>query len=415
MSKLAINGGSKVLPDGTGIIWPQFNKTDEKKLLKVFNSGVWWRGADIKTQAASECGKFERDFSKWHNTAFGLCVPNGTIAVELALRAAGVKAGDEVIVPALSFVVSASAALPLGAVPVFADCDPETFQSDPRSIEAMISPRTAAIVIVHFGGYPADLDKIVRIAKKHRLPLIEDCSHAHGSQWRGKGVGSYGDFGTFSFQQSKALTCGEGGIVLCKNKDLWDKAYRFHNLGRLETSGFYDFFETSSNYRMTNLQGAILNTQFARYKKQIVQKMAAHKYLSGLLKEIGGFDPLPEDKRITRRGHYYFLTRYNAEAFKGLPRDEFLKAVQAEGAMFWRSYGQAINTYPLFQNMKWPAVYKNAQYARMSCPAAENAFANELCSLPHTALLANKKTLTKIAEAVQKVKDNADELLKAKK
>lgn len=415
MTKLAIHGGSKVLAGGTGIHWPQFTRTDEKALLKVFNSGLWWRGGDIKTQTESQCGKFERDFSRWHGAATGLCVSNGTIAVELALRAAGVKAGDEVIVPALSFVVSASAALPLGAVPVFADCDPDTFQPDPESIEAMISRRTAAIVIVHFGGYPADLDRIVRIAKKYKLPLIEDCAHAHGSQWRGKGVGSYGEFGTFSFQQSKALTCGEGGIVLCKSKELRGKAYRFHNLGRIETGGFYDFVEVSSNYRMSNLQGAILNTQFARYKKQIIQKMAAHDYLSSLLREIGGFDPLPEDRRITRRGHYYFLTRYNPDEFKGLPRDGFLKAVQAEGVPFWKSYGRAIHTYPLFQNMKWPSAYKNAQYKKTTCPAAENAFANELCALPHTALLADRKTLTGIAEAVQKIKDHAGELTQSQK
>lgn len=411
MAKLAFHGGPKAFPKGLGIKWPVFDKTDENALLKVFRSGQWWRGGTMEDQAKSVCGQFEKAFAAWHDAAFGLCVPNGTIAVELALRAAGVKAGDEVIVPSLSFVVSASAVLPLGAIPVFADCDPNTYQPCPDCIESLISPRTKAIVIVHFAGYPADLDRIVKIAKKHKLPLIEDCAHGQGSQWRGKGVGSYGDFGTFSFQQSKAFTCGEGGIVLCQNRTNWGKAYRFHNLGRLEDSGFYDFFETSSNYRLTDLQGALLLAQFNRYKKQIARKDANQAYLSGLLRQIGGVEPLPDDPRITRRGHYYYVFKYNAAEFAGLHREDFLKAMQAEGVPVGHSYGRAIHKYPLFQNMKVPAKYKNSQYKKVSCPNAENAFANELCILGHTALLAERSILAKIADTIAKVKANAASLL----
>lgn len=411
MAKLAIKGGPKSMPQGSGVKWPQFDKKDEASLLKVFRSGNWWRGGSIEQQAASVCGKFERDFAAYQDAPYGLCCTNGTIAVELALRAAGVKAGDEVIVPDLSFVVSASAVLPLGAIPVFADADPATYQPDPKAIEALISPRTAAIVIVHFGGYPADLDRIVKIAKKHNLPLIEDCAHAQGSQWRGKGVGSYGMYGTFSFQQSKALTSGEGGIVLAEDKEAWLRAYRFHNLGRLETQGFYDFYEISSNYRLTDLQGSLLVTQFAKMKQQVKKKNANQKYLSDLLRKIGGVEPLPEDERITRRGNYYFLFKYNKDHFKGLHREEFLKAMQAEGIGVGHSYGRPIHKYPLFQNMKIPARYKNSQYKKISCPVTERVMEGELCSLPHTWLLADRRTLKKLADTVVKVKENVDELL----
>ncbi|MBN2582061.1 MAG: DegT/DnrJ/EryC1/StrS family aminotransferase [Planctomycetes bacterium] len=414
MAKLAINGGKMVLPKGVQVKWPQFDKSDEKALLAVFRSGKWWRGGTIADQAASECGKFERAFAKYQDAKFGLCVPNGTIAVELALRAAGVKPGDEVIVPALSFVVSASAALPLGAVPVFADCDPKTLQMDPAAIEAAISPRTAAIVIVHFGGYPADLDRIVKIARKHKLPLIEDCAHAQGSQWRGKGVGSYGQFGTFSFQQSKALTSGEGGIVVCNTADDWRKAYRFHNLGRLETQGFYDFYEMSSNYRLTDLQGAILNSQFVKLKKQVGVKMANTKALGATLKKIGGLEPLPADKRITRRGYYYFCLQYDADEFKGLHREDFLEAIRAEGVMMGHGYGRSIHNYPLFQNMKVPGKYAGAQYKKVHCPNTEKACADTLCTIHQAALLADRKQFLKIADAVAKIKDNIDELVKPK-
>ena len=415
MAKLAINGGKKVLPKGVGVKWPQCDKTDEQALLKVFRSGTWWRGGDIQTQAAGQCGKFERAFARYQSSDHGLCVTNGTVAVELALHAAGVKPGDEVIVPTLSFVVTASAVLPLNAVPVFVDSDPKTYQPDPAAIEAAITRRTAAIVIVHFGGYPANLDRIVRIARKHKLPLIEDCAHSQGSQWRGKGVGSYGDYGTFSFQQSKALTAGEGGIVICKSRDHWIQAYRYHNLGRRESEGFYQFYTTSSNMRLTELQGALLNTQFAKMKRQVPKKMAAAKYLSKAFRQLGGLEALAEDKRITRRGYYFYLLRYDARAFKGLHREDFLKAIQAEGVGMGHAYGTPIHKYPLFQKMKVPAKYTGAQYRKTRCPVAERALAEELISLGHTNLLADRKTLDKIVQAVAKVKDNVDELLPAGK
>lgn len=410
MAKLALHGGSKVLPKGLGVEWPVFDRSEETAVLGVLRGGSWWRGGSIEAQAASECGRFERTFAKWHDAARGLCVPNGTIALELALRAVGVEPGDEVIVPALSFVVSASAVLPLGAVPVFADADPRTYQPDPAAIEAAISPRTRAIVVVHFGGYPADLDRIVRLARKHRLPLIEDCAHAQGTQWRGRGVGSYGTAGTFSFQQSKAFTSGEGGIVITNSDEVWYRAYRFHNLGRLETSGFYDFHETSSNYRLTDLQGALLNAQFARYRKQLRAKQANQRYLSRALRRLGALDPLPDDPRITRRGHYFYLLKYDPERFKGLHREVFLKACQAEGLSIGHSYGTAINRYPLFQNLKWPARYQSAQYRKVGCPQAERIFGEEMCALPHTALLAERKMLDRIVEVIAKVQEHADEL-----
>ena len=415
MAKLAINGGRAVLPKGLGVTWPQFDKDDERALLKTFRSGVWWRGGDVDTQAKSECGKFERAFAAYQSAEHGLCVCNGTIAVECALRAAGVKTGDEVIVPTMSFVVSASAVLPLGAIAVFADCDPETYQPDPDAIEAAITPRTAAIVIVHFGGYPADLDRIVKIARKHKLPLIEDCAHSQGSQWRGKGLGSYGDYGTFSFQQSKALTCGEGGIVLARTLDLWRKAYRFHNLGRLESKGFYQFYEPSSNFRLTNLQGAILNSQMKKLKRQVPQKMRAAKFLSREFAKLGGIRALPEDERITRRGYYYLVLKYDPAEFKGLHREEFLKAIQAEGVGMGHAYGTPIHKYPLFQNMKVPAKYTKSQYKKVRCPVTERILADECVSFHQANLMADRKTLEKVVAAVAKVKENVDQLLPKKK
>lgn len=410
MSKLAIHGGPKVLPRGLGVRWPIFDKADEAALLRTFRSGQWWRGGTIEQQAASATGQFERAYAAYHDAPYGLACCNGTIAVELALRVAGVRPGDEVVVPDLSFVVTASAALPIGAVPVFADSDPDTYQVDPDAVEAAITPRTTCICIVHFGGYPADLDRIVRIARKHKLTLIEDCAHAQGTQWRGRGVGTYGRFGTFSFQQSKALTAGEGGIVLAQNLDDWRGLYRFHHLGRLESKGFYDFYEVSSNYRLTDLQGALLGSQLGKLKKQVPRKMAAARYLGKLLGQVGGLALLPDDSRITRRGYYFVVMKYDAEAFGGLNRETFRAAMAAEGVPIGKGYGTPIHQYPLFQDMKVPARHAKAQYRRVRCPVTERVLREELCTMSHTTLLADRPKLAKIAEAVAKIKDNLDEL-----
>ncbi|MFH1570533.1 MAG: DegT/DnrJ/EryC1/StrS family aminotransferase, partial [Gemmatimonadota bacterium] len=410
MGKLALYGGNPVFAKPLQPQWPQFDGRDERALLEVFRSGSWWRGGTIEGQAASACGRFERAFAAYHGAHAGLACCNGTIALELALRAVGVRAGDEVVVPALSFVVSASACLPLGAVPVFADCDPVTLQPDPAAIEAALSPRTAAIVIVHFGGYPADLDGIPRLARRHGLALIEDSAHGQGSQWRVRGVGTYGDYGTFSFQQFKGLTCGEGGLVLCRSRDHWHRAYRYHNLGRLEDQGLYDFHEPSSNYRLTDLQGALLNPQLARLKRQIPRKMRGAAYLSAAFRKLGGLEPLPDDPRITRRGYYYYLLQYDREAFAGMGRERLRQALAAEGVPLGQAYGRAIHQTPLFAAMKQPRRYAGAQYRKTRCPAAERAAAETVCTLLHPLLLSDRATLARIVEAVAKVKEHSAEL-----
>ncbi|MEX0886689.1 MAG: DegT/DnrJ/EryC1/StrS family aminotransferase [Phycisphaeraceae bacterium] len=414
MPKLAIHGGSPAAGDVTMPRWPAFDDINEKALVEAFRSGTWWRGGTIESQAASKTGEFERAFAEFQGAEHALAVNSGTTAVEIALRAAGVKPGDEVIVPDLSFVVTGSACLPVGAYPVFVDVDPRTGQLDADAIEAAISPRTSAICLVHFGGYPADMDRIPDIARKHNLALIEDCAHAHGSQWRGRGVGTFGDFGTFSFQQFKSLTAGEGGMLVTNDIERWRAAYRFHNLGRLEHKGQYEFYEMSSNLRLTNLQGALLLSQMPRFKQQVERRNVAVKRLDEKLGAIPGIEPQPADARITRRGFYYYIYRYNAEAFKGLPRERFLEAIRAEGVkVAGKGYGSALHTYPLFRNMDVPSEYTNCQYRTQSCPVAERLAKQEVCTFAHQLLLLDDASLDRIAEAIAKVQANVDELLEA--
>ncbi|MFW6058543.1 MAG: DegT/DnrJ/EryC1/StrS family aminotransferase [Phycisphaeraceae bacterium] len=412
MAQLALQGGAPVIETPPEQCWPIFDTRDEQALLEVFRSGQWWRGGTAEAQAQSRTGQFEKAFADYQGANHALALNSGTTAVEVALRAAGVKAGDEVIVPAISFVVTASACLPLGAYPVFVDVDPYTAQIDPDAIEAAISPRTTAICLVHFGGYPADMDRLPRIARKHNLALIEDCAHAHGSQWRGHGVGTFGEYGTFSFQQFKALTAGEGGLIVTNSLDRWRAAYRFHNLGRLEHKGLYEFHEPASNLRLTDLQGALLHSQMPRFKAQVARRNEACERLDAALNEIEGIEPQPPDERITRRGFYFYVYRYNQEAFKGLPRDRFLEALRAEGVPgVGKGYNRALYDYSLFRELEVPAEHTHCRYEQVDCPVAKRLAEQELCTFTHQTLLLDDAWLDRIAQAVAKIRENVDELI----
>ena len=219
MGKLALNGGEPVVTGALGKRWPIFGEREEKALLGVLRSGEWNRRDKV-----DEVGQA---FAAYQDAKYAIPLANGTVALQCALKAAGVDAGDEVIVPALTFVATATSVVLVNAVPIMVDVDPLTYNISPEAIEAAITPKTRAIIPVHNGGYPADMDAIMEIADRHGLRVIEDCAHAHGSQWRGKGVGSIGHLGTFSFQIGKTLTCGEGGMVLTNDETLAENAARF--------------------------------------------------------------------------------------------------------------------------------------------------------------------------------------------
>lgn len=406
-SKPAILGGRPLATPRMRAKWPVFGNPERDALLRVLESGKWWRGGTRVEMAKGVTGRFERAFAKWHGARHGLCVTNGTAALELALRAGGVEPGDEVIVPSLSFVVSATAVPLVGGVAVFADADPETFQTSPESIEALITRKTRAIVVVHYGGYPPDLDRITRIAKKHKLLLVEDCAHAQGTQWRGRGAGTWGDAGTFSFQMSKALPAGEGGIVLSNSDVLAEKLYSYHHLGRLESQGFYDFHRLAWNLRMTEWQGAILSEQLKRVKKQTLAKMRNAYWLSDRLEEIGGLLPLKRDPRITRRGYYFYAMRYDASAFAGMPKAAFVKALQAEGLPAGSGYGRPIQNNPVFEQMRDER--GRLRYAKTRTPQADRICAESQVTMGHTALL-SRELVEAFAGAVARIKAHAPQI-----
>jgi len=235
MSQLALLGGkkakSKPFPD-----WPHFDDTERRALNEVLESRIWWRTTGTKTL------EFENRFAQFHGARHGIAVTNGTAAIEITLAALCIGPGDEVIVPDFTFVATASAVLFVNALPVLVDVRPDTYCLDPQLTEAAITPRTKAIIAVHMGGHPADLDALKALATRKGLALVEDCAHAHASQWRGKGVGTFGVAGTFSFQSSKLITAGEGGIIITNDYTFERNARSIHDCGRMPGEWFYSHF-----------------------------------------------------------------------------------------------------------------------------------------------------------------------------
>ena len=420
MAKLAINGGDKVVNRPLGRKWPIYDEREEKALLEVLHSGMWWRGGERLAGSESKVTAIEDAFAAYHHAKYGVAVNNGTVAIECALRAAGVEAGHEVIVPALTFVASATAIVMVNAVPVFADIDPKTFNLDPAAFEAAITPQTKAVVVVHNGGYPADMDRIIEVANRHGVVVVEDSAHAHGSEWRGTRVGALSGLGTFSFQAFKPFTCGEGGMVITNDDDFAERAFSYHHIGRLPGRPFYEFHRVGTNLRMTEWQGAILLAQLTRLDEQIETRERNGQYLDQGLKEIQGVNPLDRDPRVTRWGFYYRNFIYDQEAFDGVPRDTFIQAVRAEGAPIGAgAHGRPIYQNPVFLEMnfgetgcpiKCPLYGKPVDFTKVYCPQAEHASTNVALSIPHANFLAGTEDMDLILEAIRKVRANVAEL-----
>jgi len=406
VAKLAVCGGKRVINKTLGKPWPERGKAEVKAVSEVAESGIWWRGGHTDERPC-KVFQFENAWAKYHNAKHCVALTNGTQAIECALKAAGIERGDEVLVPALTFVASATAIVLVNATPIFVDVDPKTFNIDPDAMEAAITKRTRAAVVVHNGGYPCDMDRIKKIAKKHRIKIVEDSAHAHGSQWKGKGVGALIDLGTFSFQMGKTLTCGEGGAVITNSNDLAEKAFSFHHIGRLKNRPFYEFHRVASNLRMTEWQGAILLAQLKRLTKQTQIRERNTKFLAKGMKGIDGVDAIDRDKRVTRWGFYYWNFLYNQEKFDGIPRDLFIRALSAEGVPIGvGAHGRPIYDNPVFENMK---------LKKPKCPTAEYVHHNVALSISHRYFLGPLSEMKLILKAMHKVRDNVDELKKLAK
>lgn len=385
MEKLAINGGEpvRIRPFAN---FPEFGEPERIALNEVLESGVWG-GYNPKV------AEFEKAFADFHQARFGLTAANGTVTLETALSASGIEPGDEVIVPPISFVATATAVLRVGAVPVFADIDGDTLNLDPDRVRECLTDRTRAVIPVHFAGQPADMDELMKIAAERELVVIEDCAHAHGAEWQGRSVGSIGDFGSFSFQASKNLTAGEGGFLTSNNEELAEIARSICNQGRRTGGEWYEHFRLGTNYRITGWQAAVLLTQFARLPEQLRRRAANAEVLND---KFGSFDLISMpvvDERVTSHSYYLYPIRLGLDKLPGVSKDAFVKALNAEGIPASAGY-----PHPLYRN----EVFKNYDHRTGECPEAERMCADTFW-LSHEIMLADAQELTEVTAAFEKI------------
>jgi len=405
--KLAVQGGepakTRPFPD-----WPQYDAREEKALMEVLHSGVWWRTPGTKTL------EFEEKFAAYQQARYGIACTNGTAALEIVIAALGIGLGDEVIVPDFTFVATASAVLFAGAMPVMVDIDPGTFCIDPQKVEAAITPRTKAVIAVHIAGHPADLDRLQEIARRHNLFLIEDSAHAHGSEWKGHKVGSIGTAGTFSFQASKLMTAGEGGMVITNDEDLAVRIRSVHDCGRMPGQWFYSHYIYGSNYRLGEFQGAVLAQQLSRLDEQAAVRTCSALYLNQALAQIEGIRPQALDPRVTRHGQYCYIFHYDKTAFANLPTEQFIRAFNAEGIPTQASY-PPVRKLDVFQNGEFRRRL-SPEHAREAFPFLEADFpvtddaAENTVWLVHRALLGDEQDTAEIVAAVKKIQRQAKDL-----
>ncbi|MGC8842651.1 MAG: DegT/DnrJ/EryC1/StrS family aminotransferase [bacterium] len=404
MANLAITGG-KPVRDKPFPTWPIWREEEVKAVAEVVRSGKWGtRGGKVE--------EFERKFAEYCQTKHCVSLTSGTTALYLALWVSGVEPGDEVIVPPYTFIATANAVAMLGAVPVFADIDLRTFCLDPFSAEALITPRTKAIIPVHLAGEPANMDAFQEIKDKYGLMIIEDCAHSLGSEWRGKRTGSLGDVGAFSFQESKNLPAGEGGALTTNNTDLYEYAFSVHHVGRKRVGGeWYEHFTLGSNMRMTEFQAAILLTMMDKIEEEFMKREENARYLDSLLKEIEGIIPQENDERVNRRAYHLYIFRYEKEAFAGVERDLFIKALNAEGIPCSAGY-TLICDAPVYEQKNLGPFKKLLEKEKFIREPLTNArvLEREGVWLFHSLLLGEKRDMEDIAEAIRKIQRNIDEL-----
>ena len=413
MSKLALLGGEPVRKKPFSP-WPQYTQADLDRIKQVVETRHWG-GFPVPSKYS---GEFAKRFAELHGTQYGLCLANGTVALFAALQALGLKFGDEVIVPAYTWDGTAIAVLQAGGVPVFADVDPDTYCLDPKSVRAAITPRTRAIMPVHIAMRFADMEALMAIAREHKLLMIEDCAHAHGGKFQGKGAGAAGDAGCFSFQESKLMTAGEGGIVLTNRLDCYEALQSIINCGRPSLTDKFERKMLGANYRMTELQACLLIGQLEMWP-ELCERRTKHAAL--LSKALGGLPhvrALPPQPGLERETIYNYVFQYRPKG-PAPSRDLFVAALDAEGVPSDGRFYEPVYHSDLFYATpeNCPQLVVNREqpmdYSKCKCPISERAAYHESIWLPQFLLIGDEQDVQDIARAVEKVVSNLGELAKA--
>ena len=396
MNKLAINGGTPVFQPGELVkltpVWPPAYPETDRKLLDIHHSGLW-----------SMYGQYEqllqKEFAEFQDAKYAVWMCNGTTTLECALRALGVGPGDEVIVPGITWIATAAAALYVGATPVIVDIDPETLCIDPSKVEAAITPRTRAVIPVHLYSALADMDRINAIAKKHGLHVIEDCAHAHGAKQHGKGAGSLSDYGSFSFQLSKLMTAGEGGCLTTNDERLADLVFRISHIGnsKLFPEEPLQVGLECHQYRFTEFQAAIIYDQLRHQPENHARRQAAVKIITDRIADI----PLVKLQKSSYdddlRDYYFLAFLLQEDHLKpGVDRAWIFDALKAEGISIGTGWG-----HPLYKSVVWNV--PQDRYVKHDTEVCENVMYRRLMASLHAFLMADPQVIARWAEGFRKV------------
>lgn len=410
MAKLAISGGSPVARLQSPA-WPVHGEDERRRLLKVLESGAWsWMG-EMETS-------FNEAMAEFHGSKYSLLVTNGTHALQLAYEALDIGWGDEVLVPGTTWQATAAAVLDVNAVPVLVDVDPETWCIDPQAAEAAITSRTRCIAAVHLYGCMVDMDAVIALGDRHGLNVVEDCAHQHGGQWRGKGIGTVGDIGAFSFQQSKVMTAGEGGGILVQDDHLFGRLDRLRNCGRFSPHLPEDrqHYLQSGNFRISEWQAAVLLGQLERLPEQLERREASAQRLNELLAELPGVRPLKRHDGVTRQSYYCYGFRFVPEEWDGITRDRFCEALSAEVGLDFGGVYEPLTHSSLYQpHTKKRHRISDEYWARIDphrchLPNADRMASKEAVVTSHVNLLLPAAEMDRIAEAVDRIYRNQAEL-----
>jgi dTDP-4-amino-4,6-dideoxygalactose transaminase len=406
MNKLVLLGGTHNKPNIP--TWPVRDEREEQAVVEVVRSGVYGG----YPEPAPHARRFAADFAAMHDASYAICCANGTISMTTALLAAGVGWGDEVLVPALSFAATAWAPLSTGAVPIICDLDPQTFCIDVNAAESAITERTRAIIPVHLGATLADLDAITALAKKYDLIVIEDAAHAHAGQWRGKGAGSWGHFGSFSMQLTKTLTSGEGGLITTNDPVYAEVCHSLIDCGRPKDEAGINF-NLGANYRITELQAALLEVGLTRILDQTAVRNRNMAAMDERLLTVEGVTPQWIDPRITRRPGYIYIAQFDPATFGGLTSDQLTAALYAQGIPCGRG-NPPMHRYDLLQlteqnSFTYRHFRHRMDFENMQFPVAEQVTQTTIW-VAHQFFLGSTDLIEYFVEMLEQIREQATEI-----
>jgi len=407
MSKLAILGGEPAVTEEFPH-WPEWGDSERSRLMEVLESGYWGLMSPV-------IDEWEERFARLQGARYATSTANGTIGLVIALQACGIGPGDEVIVPSYSFMATASAVLWVGAIPVFADIQAETFNLDPESARGLITEKTRAIIPVHIAGCPCDMDALKALAEEHDLVLLEDAAQAHGALWNSKGAGTIGAIGSLSFQSSKNLCAGEGGMLVTDDQELWERCVELKNCGRPPDGAEYEHHTLGTNARMGAFQAAILLAQAERFHEQFTEREKNWSFLRSALAMVPGIDLQERDPRVDCHALHLLILRYNPEGFAGLPRETFMAAMEAEGVPVRPGYRPLHLEKAFLEDTK--RILRDRptlDYTTLDLPVTLKVCNETSVWIRQNALLGDTTIhVEQIAEAVRKISQNAGGLVKA--